>query len=183
MNCRRWIVFSEQKSRAEPHSRQGGRTVSLLQSLLYRHCFSFSVLCWIIASYTPGSIRCCYSYHAVTMLPCIVQCLTVSWCLGEITPTGGGVALQGGCLGSEFLNAWLLWSSTKHAGPALRGLWIFHISSTLSVWMQSIPFITSSCTQTVMIHFPLRASRWLSQVRFLPLIFFQYKDVTVYFRH
>lgn len=81
------------------------------------------------------------------------------------------------------LSARLLWSWTKHAGAALRGLWIFYISCTLPVLTQNIPVITSSCSHTVRIHFPLCASRWLSQVRFFPLIFFFNTKMSLYFRH
>lgn len=174
------------KEQSSTALKTGGRTVSLFQSLLYRYCLFFS------NSFLDNNILCNWLLKVLLQLfssnnhALYIVCLgagfrerppwpLVVWLCKEAALTFLG--------GSEFLNAWLLWSSTKHAGTALRGLWIFYISSVLSVWTQNIPFITSSCTQTVVIHFPLCASRWLSQVRFLPLIVFQYKDVTVYFRH
>lgn len=98
------------------------------------HLFLF--LSGIIMLYMSGSLKCSYICSQGITMHCVLSVWRLaarrdhpdhSWC----GAAGGGINIAGG-----LLSAPLLWSSTKHIGTALGGLWILDISSAWSVWRQ-----------------------------------------------
>jgi len=82
------------KEQSSAALKTGGRTGSVLKSLLYRRCLFFSVLPWIMMCYISGSLRCCYNYaQAIT-----AHCIWSVWepALRKATWTTGAVALYAG---------------------------------------------------------------------------------------
>lgn len=182
MKCVQGIVFHEWK---QGRLRTGGSTVPLLHSPLYRHGLGFSHsflrdnalrqrLLKVLLHLFPRNSRalCGVCLRAGTRErppgPFLV------WFCREAALT-----LLGGSEGAP-----LLWSSAEHTAAALGGLWVFYISSALSVWrhihLSSHPLaLRLSWSIFHCVHpdgfYRLDFSSWF-------FFFFQYKDVTVYFR-
>lgn len=185
VKCVQQIVFRERKSRAAPTLDRGQYCPSAPEPFVKtRPRFSDSFL---DNNFLPKRLLkvLLHLFSSNNHALCVV-CLRAGmwerppWPFTVWLCEGAALTLLGG---SEGLSAPLLWSSTKHTGAALGGLWIFYISSTLSVWTQIYLSSHPLALRLSWSFFHSVHPDGFYRLDFSWWFFFQCKDVTLYFRH